>query len=512
MYEQENYLRYYVKLALSYWRLIVAAVVIAGASAFIITSMRDHVYEARATVAILRSRTEVELDPRIRTLQEGANTTAREEGLVALAQSNQVARQVLDEVGEQLDPEARELMTIRDMVEANITGDLINITVRHADPDVAAEIANSWAQTYEEHVNSVYANSAAPSESNIVAQVEAARQDYEAAQEELEAFISEDRVMTLEREIAVREALLAGYQETLIDMRVKPVTTDQAILDSYYSELQQIEGWMADARSLLQQVQDTSGSTAGDVGNAVAFVLLQGKISNSEPPSVVQSPPEGAGGSIFVGSNNNPMSLQVEVGNVLADGVDSSDVNSLIRTLESRREATVDRIDSLQTSISTGDESENEIAVDYSQLEQQITSFEEEIAALQSEVEAQTALRQDLTQARDRNLDTYQVLLGRQVEEEIVSESPAAEVRLADPAVVPSEPVGRGIIRNSLLAATVAFMFAVGVILLVDWWAWDQPAVGEHEPEVHERQSGDAGVETATEHSSGSRQLSNPTT
>ena len=513
MYEQENYLRYYLQLALAYWRLIVAAVVIAGASAFIITSMRDHVYEARATVAMLRSRTEVELDPRIRTLQEGVSTTAREEGLVALVQSNQVARQVLDDVGEHLDPEAQQLTSLRDMVEANITGDLVNISVRHSDPEVAAEIANSWAQAYEEYVNSVYANTAILPGSNTAAQVETARGTYEAAQERLEAFIAEDPLRTLQRQIAVREALLTGYQDTLIDMRVKPVTTDQAILDSYYAELQQVDGWLADARSLLQQVQGSSGTTASDVGNAVAFVLLQGKISSSEPPSIVQQ--EGAS-SIVVGTNSNPMALQIDVGSALAEGVSSNDVNGLIQTLENRREATIERISNLQTTISGGDAPENEIVVDYSQLEQQITAIEEEISALESEVEAQTALRQDLQQARDRSWDTYQVLVGRQVEEEITSGSPAAEVRIADLAVVPTEPVGRGVIRNTLLAGTVAFMFAIGVILLVDWWTWDQPAIGEQEPVpqsgMQESDSDSIGMEKGAEQPPGSRQLSNPTT
>lgn len=479
MVENGLSLRYYVELLLRERKWIILWVIVACLGAIATTFLSPRTYEAEGTVTILRSRTEVEFDPRIRTLSDyelaNAGTTARQDALVALVTGNQVVQRVLDDVGEHLDPEQRNVTDLRRMVQTATTGDLININVQHRDPEVAALIANSWAQHYEQYVNSVYSTSPV-ADSNTANQVATAEQRYNAAQEALEAFTAGEQILTLEREIASREALLQSYQQTLNRVHVSPTDTSQALLFDYYRELQQIENWLAAANSLREQVSRDSNSPAAEIGNTVALLMLRSRIFGGEGSTTAtggvvnegQTGTESAS-SIRESASGPELTLQLDLSSPPESGITTADVDAVIEVLEQRREDVQGRIDGLVESINSGSIAQETPSTE-SQLVAQASTLENEIAVLQSEVEAQTARRRELEQVRDTAWDTYQVLLGRQREQEIVSESPAAEVRIADTTVVPTEPMSRGLIRNTVLAGLAAVMLSVGAITAWDWW------------------------------------------
>lgn len=110
MYEDEMDLRYYARLLIRRWMWILAAALLAAIAAFGLGIMRPNVYEATAAAAIVRSRTDISLDARIQTLEDyqlggGRLIEDRLAALRALADSNEVMRRVLDDVGGLLAPE-----------------------------------------------------------------------------------------------------------------------------------------------------------------------------------------------------------------------------------------------------------------------------------------------------------------------------------------------------------------------------------------------------------------------
>ncbi len=487
MHNEQLALRAYIQLLFKRWPIIVAVVsiVVIGVVALLVAG--PSTYEGEATVAMLRSRTEVEFDSRIRTLSDfqlsSAGLTGRQDALVALVTGNQVVQQVLNDVSGQLHPDDRTMKALRDMVHTETVGDLININIRHEDPEIAALIANSWAENYAQVVNDIYSSSPVIG-SDVAGQVAAAEQRYQDAQQALEAFIGEEQVRTLEREISARTALLESYQQTLMRIGVAPSDKSELLLIDYYRELQQVENWLAAANSLREQVSRDANSPAAELGNTIALLTLRTKIfsGGSDPalPGEIVAATQTQAGSAAASAPQSPqiregasapaLVLQLDVSNVAEATIDESDVDAVISVLEQRREDTQARIEALVDEINSGALAGQTPAAASPQLLAQVLTLEQEIAALNSELEGQGAKRRELLRARDRAWDTYQVLVGRQVEQEIVSESPAAEVRLADAAIVPTEPVSRGLLRNTALAALAALTLSVGAIIAWDWW------------------------------------------
>jgi uncharacterized protein involved in exopolysaccharide biosynthesis len=173
--------------------------------------------------------------------------------------------------------------------------------------------------------------------------------------------------------------------------------------------------------------------------------------------------------------------LQIDVAAAPEFGIREADVTALIQVLEKRREATQARIDALEAGLTAPEDSGEEEEGAETPLEARIAALDDEIAALRSELEAKNAEQRELVQTRDRAWETYQVLLGKQVEENITAGAATAEVRLADTAVVPEYPQSRGVILNTLLAGIVGFMVVAGFVLALDWWY-----AGEPEPEAVE--------------------------
>ena len=482
MVENGLSLRYYIELLIRQWKWIVLWTFAAIVAAAAVTIILPRVYESHATVAILRSRTQVELDARITTLTDyelaRSDLESRRDAMVALLTSNVVIREVLNDVGDRLDPDLRDISSVRDMVTVRTSGDLISINIRSQDPELATDIANSWAQHYERYINSVYAGGGQVFATNTEQQIAAAYEAYLAEQNALQTFIREDTTGALVREVESRQALLLGYQESLVGVQLIPVTNAHTLIASYYSELLNIESALANANALLEQTRADTDSTAANLANLVALVKLRSQVFASTDPE-----------------QENSTVLQIDLGSITAERVEPSDVEALIQILEARREAAETRIATVEGAVN--EEPVETTVTDDSTLRSHMANIEEEIRLLQSEIETQTALQRELEQGRERAWETYSALLGRQVEEDITLGSADAEVRIADAAVVPKTPVSRGLIRNVVIAGLFAGMVSVFTVVAADWWRKDKAEVEGGEPR-YGREIGDPRLTPAT--------------
>jgi len=468
--EEEIDLREYVAVLIRHWKWIAALAILAAVVAFVVSLLMPPTYEAEAAIAVVRVRTDVTFTSQMVTLSEdelanrAMDVNARRTALVALATSNDVAVQVLDEIGDRLEPDERNVLDLLATVEASNEGDLISIKVRHGDPNTAAATANAWARSYERHVNTLY-GTVGDLDATIVTQVKAAEETYNAAQAALEAFLGDNRIAVLEREIAARQELLQVYQTALNDAQTQPVSlemsTRRQVLEDYYKEMQEIERWLADLRALRAQVERTSTSLASRVGNALALIFLQSQALG--------------------GVGNLPVQLQIDLTAGQSEGVELGDVDTLIEVLEARRTEARDQIDTLAAALVTEGPSEVIVGSD-NPLNLRIAALDVEILALQEKLETERAREQNLQQARDLAWSTYQTLTQKQAEVGIASQVTGTEVRLAASALPPKDPGSPRKLLNTAVAGALGLMLGVFGAFAIEWWQGDEMAQAR-EPE-----------------------------
>ncbi|GIV77839.1 MAG: hypothetical protein KatS3mg050_2233 [Litorilinea sp.] len=243
--EDEIDLRQYLEVLLRWWREIVgltlAAVVLAAVGVLILRQFQTPVYAASASVAIVRTISDVNFDPRFRTTSEDTTNstaaTARRSALVSLATSGAIAQAVAAELGDMLSEEERQPGTLVEMVTAELArpegsrttdSDLIRITVEADSPEKAAAIANTWARIYVDQVNTVYGQVPDELLNSIQAELAKAQEKYQQSQAQLEQFIAQSRVDELNRLVAEKQDIIDNLQRgkrtaiaALVDEAVK---------------------------------------------------------------------------------------------------------------------------------------------------------------------------------------------------------------------------------------------------------------------------------------------------
>lgn len=243
--EDEISPRKYIDVLLRQWKLIVTITVIAVFAAGLVSFLSPSVYEAKATMLITTTRSpQIVFEPEYMTFSE-QDTASQREALIALVKSNAVATQVIEQLGDKLEPGERRAGSILDKVRVRTYGDLIEISAKSTDPQKAVAIANAWAESYKSYISGLYSGSPQSPE-ELQVQAEAARKDYEERQKMWEDFVGSNRIDELNRQIADKELL-------------------------------------CDVKSLREQIKAGSSSSASAAANSLAFVLLQARASTSLP-------------------------------------------------------------------------------------------------------------------------------------------------------------------------------------------------------------------------------------
>jgi capsular polysaccharide biosynthesis protein len=409
--EEEIDLREYLDVIIRRWKWIVAITLVAVITATIVSFfLMAPVYEAKAGVVILKSKSEITFEPKYRTLTEeelagaGVDIASRRKALEALVENSSLAVEVIAELRPTLDPEEREVEGLLDMVKAETTGDLIEIVVRSTDPRKAADIANAWGEVYERYVNELYSGKPQSAEA-IGTQVVGARKTYEESQEALARFMGDNRLEILSREMGAKQNALADY----------------------YATKQGLDRLLGDAQALRDQLRGRTSPTGA--ANHLSILLLRASAFTLLAPDL-------------------PAQLQLALNQ--EDGIESStenqlgDVDSLISVLEARRAE-------VQSFISEG-------------------SIQQELLGLQEQLEREQARQRELTQARDLAWETYQTLARKEAEVEVSAQVTDTEVRFAVPAVEPKKPVAPKKMLNIAIAGVLGLMGGIFAAFGADYW------------------------------------------
>ncbi len=467
--EEEIDLRPYILLLLRSWWKIALVSLVAALAVWLISAWIPDQYEATSSVAIVRSRTDINLDPRIVDVAESdilrTDTASRRQALIALVSNNDVALSVLEELGDTLPLENRSVETLLQMVEATNEGDLININVRSTEPEIAAAVANSWAQNYQNVVNNLYGTTNDLSIDGLDAQVQSASATYEEAQEQVEIFISTNLIANLEGEIATHQQLLDAYRTALVRAQVDPITlqseTNHEILSGYYLTLQNIELWLDDARALQDLLEAGSGSTGANLGNILALIGLQNQIFGREAK----------------------IDLQVDASTEMLGPIQLRDVEAIINILEKRQEGLLEQIE-VVAAVQIEEVPQGINLSDEHPLKVSINGLEQTIQTLKSDLESQKAQQRELLQNRDQAWETYQTLTSRMVEEEIATQTVGTEVRLAARAVPPDRPVNSSTVLTMAAASGISAALVIMIIFMNEWWQQSLGRVEETQQEI----------------------------
>ncbi|MFN3979730.1 MAG: hypothetical protein ACK4SA_05010, partial [Caldilinea sp.] len=263
MLDDEIDLRKYIDILIA-WRREILATTVVGAllAAALVLGMRvfqSPVYQASSTVAIVRTSSNVSFDQNFQTiLTDQSLTTAaradvlvttRRAALVGLVRSGAVAEAVASTLDSSFVEEERLPWRLMEQIGAaavvapgsRAEGDLIQITASADTPEKAAALANAWAYAYVEHVNRLYGEVPEQLVASVHNELRQAQADFDAAQRNLEAFISENEISRLDRQIAEKQQIITSLQagkqtaiQTIID---EELTARRQVISAYINAL-----------------------------------------------------------------------------------------------------------------------------------------------------------------------------------------------------------------------------------------------------------------------------------
>lgn len=228
--DDEIDLRQYIQVLLDWWREIVLitiiAVAISASGLYFLRSLETPIYSAAATVAIARVTSDVNFDERFRTLSDDASAAqssiadSRRAALVGLVSSGAIAEAVIAELDDMLTEDEQQPAILLERVDANIVpgsntrveSDLIRISATAEAPAKAAAIANAWAEHYVEEINNIYGQVPAEVQTAIQGELVEAQAAYDQAQDNLEAFVADNQVKSLRRQIEEKQAIVSTLQ------------------------------------------------------------------------------------------------------------------------------------------------------------------------------------------------------------------------------------------------------------------------------------------------------------
>lgn len=518
-------LRQYIDVLARRWRLIVTLAVLAAiaAGAFALTSKPS--YRATAGVVIVKTKTDLEFDSRFKTLSDAttistaaAQAEARRNALLGLVQNGAIASQVIAELDTQLKEDERNPAVLLNRVDAVLVerSDLIQIKVTDADPEKAAAIANAWAREYERSINTLYGETPADYSQSIEMEFGRARQDYEQAQAALEAFIADNQIDQLGRQISETQQTVEIVQQqrlsalsAVVQKRLsldtaqihrylnaqntaaatvfdKQVEAEENLMASYYATQGELERLLEEARGLRAQAAQGGQSSAGS--NSLAILLLKAQA--------------------FTSAGGLPSTLELSLGDMGGLQQDTAgqlaDLDAMISVLEQRqkqvgteiarrsqamlkaggmdipaldgqnnplRQAALDKMTGLFDLQGLQDLVPQ---TEQTPLAQLIDQYSAQLAQARSALEKEQAAEKQLAQERDLAWETYTTLARKQSEVSIASAVTDSEVRFAAPAVPPKKPVSSRT-RDILIAGALGLALGIFAAFGAEYLLGPQP-------------------------------------
>ena len=397
--EEEIDLRPYVEALLRNWKWIIGAGILAALIALGVSFLLPPTYEATALVAVMEPRQVVQFDPRIRTTDDSQPFKAYPE----LATSDELLAALLDETAT-VAPDVATLANLQGLLSAEAGSDpsLLHLSVKYGDPQVAADVANKWAELFVVRANEVFGSQGDEQLSYFEDQLSAAKQKMQQAEEKLIDFQARNRSMILDNE-------LTALQQTQADQLARK---------------RQIALLLQDAEGLLKQLNGASNNDDPSAADQLAAVLLQLRAFGGVPNA----------------DSNTAWQLQVNVDQISAAG----------------RQEQITFLSNLHDAL----------AAQTIQIDTHLAELEPQILKLQQKKQQADIEEGRLSGELALSGETHNALANKVEEEKITSQNTGSGVRLASRSAVPIQPISPNKLINMIAAAGLGFLIAVTVVLV----------------------------------------------
>jgi capsular polysaccharide biosynthesis protein len=449
-YDDEIDLRPYVFTLRKKWWLIAIVTVLAAGAGFVYSILQVRSYESSATILLSRSRASLALANQFPTVTEPIDSRSRMDAMLEIAGSDSLLVQTLDDIHQEYPDNGIEREALNSALEITTSGDTIKITATYIDPLYAAAIANAWAQNAVQAINYSYSGEQLPGE--IQASLEPARLEYQAAQKDLEEFLKENQVDVLQKQI--------DETGTLLDELVQDRTWQIAY---NVRRKQQMEQVIDQAEALQEQLKDNKGSLAAGLGDALAVLRLFAEAFKEIEidRGIAASGSTDAGKeTIILGSSQPDLVYDVQVseliGRIESGQVYQQDLERIIEHAEEEKnKAETVLVELAQQSLEVGDD-------------ELLIATSDRLRNLQSQLEEETALLNELTSTRDLTWRAYSALAQKETEVRNNLQT-SSSVTLASSAVPPIKPTSRGVLRNTAIAGGIGFFLSLIYVIGAEW-------------------------------------------
>lgn len=439
-----------------FW-LIIAGALVAGSVALVLSLLWPPSYEARSMLLITKLRPSITLDPRYETVAEEnvvnlsiQDDQVRRQTLVALTESRDLALQVLDILGDTLSPEERSVAFLRNATSVETMGNLLAFGAQANTPEKAADIANAWAEVYQDHVNRLYSTTS-PTYEQVQSQLSNSQADYEAAKITFEAFVQQSDEEELTRQVEQKSRVLNDLQEVYL------VAAKQRVA-AFLSRSDRIDRLLLNAQSLHMQLGDASQADPLTDGEQFALFALE-----------VQA---------FAKDGALPVSLEFTEGWAVDGDLTAEQaidhLEDLIVTLEAAKTATRAEVDEFSSELLEG--GDLLATASESAGKERIAQLQVEINELWAELESLTVLRQDLLDARTVAQESYFTLVRKAAEVQILSQLTGIEVQTAADAQPPENPAFPQPLIATFLGAVAGGLVGLALIFVLEMWPREEHA------------------------------------
>ncbi|MCO6452936.1 MAG: hypothetical protein J5I90_19285 [Caldilineales bacterium] len=512
-FDEEFDVRGFVAIVLRRWWVIALFTLIPAVTAFVLTRFMQDTFTAIADISLLNVRSVVAFDPEFTTIPEEApafssDTGSRDQALLALAKSKSLVLEVYHDLVDEISPQETPFATMSGAMQVQNLGDLLRFEVTWEDPELAAVIANAWAQRYIQAANQSFVtySSRDPQEARAVASNAFA--EYQGDQEALESFIATDSAGELERQVAEIDAQIANLQEqqdqmlsiqantgliaanelaastrdaflSQIDYALGRQSEDrQNELNDWYerrASLQRLQLRLTDLRSQIELGAEGTATVSGDA-LAMMFIRAGMTDADSTPNLLLQIDPAAfAANDPVTVADVDEMLVRVAqgqaeataaIGGLLAEMLSAASLDvppDASADLQNTVMAQVNEI--LQGEILPADEqAANATTTALSSL----TAQRQQLLAQQ---EKQRARMRELVRQRDSSWNLYETLdnKAREVEAQFAAGSPQA--RIAIVATPPLYRNSRNTIPTVLAAAAMGFVLGVLFVTTQAYWS-----------------------------------------
>lgn len=420
--EYEIDLRPYLQALLRRWYIIAAIALGCALLAAVLTVRQPVIHQATADVLIVSSSPQLRLDERYITRDATVVTGASQQrqALIDLATSGVLERRVARELGEE-DAVPGSLLA---KIQVTSASDLLRVTASAQDDAPAAELAETWARTYEAMVGELYSG-AESSTSLIDVQIAEARQRFDEARGNLDAFYAQGDLVAAQQQVDRLDGLL----DIGVDAQLHLYT-------EYLTRTEELSLIIEDARSLQAQ---RTGGTPPDLASALSSLAVRARIAGAE---------------------RLPIQLTFDSAESFAQGqAEGSDLDRFVTVLEGERDRMVAEAEALTRAMAEGDSTAVGLPVD------QRARYEAELGTARGALARAQSQESLLKQQVEVALRSLEVLQARRDELLIAQTTPQVSVRLVGSGVVAPRSVASSTMVNALVGGIVGAI--LGMILVL---------------------------------------------